>query len=72
MQKRIAIVVNNIVDNVVIWDDDNGPFPAQEGILAIENGWASPGDWWEAAEQRFYRAIPNNDDFENVAEDQSV
>lgn len=62
MIRRYAIIIDNVVTNVVIWDDEKGPFPQEEGITAIENEWVSPGDWWEELENRFYRAIPNNED----------
>lgn len=63
--KRIAIVLKKscIVGNVIVVDD-SWIAPTSEEALYIENGWACPGDWWEAPEQRFYRAIPNNDDVE--------
>lgn len=72
MQKRYAIIIDNTVNNVVIWDDEQGPFPNQEGVIAVNNDWVGPGDWWEEAEQRFYRAIPNNDDVVPTVEDETV
>lgn len=60
MEKRYAIIIENVVTNVVIWDDENGPFPTIDGQLAVENGWASPGDWYEQTEPRFYRGLPND------------
>jgi hypothetical protein len=60
MEKRFALISNNIVQNVVVWDDDNGPLPVSNGVIAIQNDWASPGDWWDKKDQCFYRALPNN------------
>lgn len=60
MEKRYAIIIENVVTNVVIWDDENGPFPTVDGVLAIANGWVGPGDWYEQAENRFYRSLPND------------
>ena len=62
MQKRYAIIIDNIVNNVVIWDDEQGPFPEVEGAIAVVNGWACVGDWYEISEGRFYTMLPNDKD----------
>lgn len=47
--------------NTCLWDGNTKTWqPPTDGTLMIENDWASIGDWWEAAESRFYRPIPNN------------
>lgn len=70
---RYAMVKDNVVVNVVLWDGDTAKWqPPTDGTIMIPNEWVGPGDWYEEAEQRFYRAIPNNDDLENTAEEQSV
>ena len=65
MDKRYAMVKNNIVYNTIVWNGDSNIWqPPDDGTLMIENGTASIGDWWEESEQRFYRPIPNDSDFE--------
>ena len=63
--KRYAMVKNNVVYNVVLWNGDVEKWqPPNDGTLMIANEWVGPGDWWEEAEQRFYRALPTNDELE--------
>ena len=64
---RYAIVQNNTVVNVILFDGNVDDLPLDEGMLAIPNEWVGIGDWWEESESRFYRAIPNNT---NVTESQ--
>jgi hypothetical protein len=66
--KRYAMVKDNVVYNTCLWDGSLETWqPPDDGTLMIANDWAGIGDWWEEAEARFYRAIPNNDD---VAQEQ--
>lgn len=70
---RYAMVKDNVVVNVVLWDGDTAKWqPPTDGTIMIPNEWVGPGDWYEEAEQRFYRALPTNDELENTAEEQSV
>lgn len=63
--KRYAMVKDNLVYNTSLWDGDpNTWMPPNDGTIMIENDYAAIGDWWEEAEQRFYRPIPNNTDLE--------
>lgn len=59
---RYAIVQNNTVVNVILFDGNVEDLPLDEGMFAIANEWAGISDWWEESEGRFYRAIPNNTD----------
>lgn len=60
--KRYAMVKDNIVYNVCLWNGDVTTWqPPDDGTLMIPNDWACVGDWWEAEEQTFYRAMPNNE-----------
>ena len=60
---RYAMVKDNIVYNVCLWNGDLTTWqPPDDGTIMIANDWAGIGDWWEEAEQRFYRPIPNNED----------
>ncbi len=70
MLERYAIVENNVVTNIILWDSDHGEL--QTTALAMKNNSTSIGDWWEESEQRFYRPLPRNTDLENTAEEQSV
>lgn len=60
MSNRYAIIQNNEVVNVILFDGNVEDLPLNEGMLAIPNDWVGIGDWWEESESRFYRAIPNN------------
>lgn len=61
--KRYAMVKNNIVYNICLWDGDLDKWtPPSDGTIMIENEFVYVNDWWEEAEQRFYRPIPNNND----------
>lgn len=67
--KRYAMVKNNVVYNVVLWDGDVEKWqPPNDGTIMIANDWSGPGDWWEESEQRFYRALPNNQDITTTEE----
>ena len=67
--KRYAMVKNNVVYNVVLWDGDIEKWqPPNDGTLMIANDWVGPGDWWEESEQRFYRALPSNEDITTAEE----
>jgi hypothetical protein len=58
--KRYAIVKNNVVENIVMWDGDVDKITLpDEETLFIQNDWVDIGDRWDIAEQRFYRAVPN-------------
>ncbi len=70
--KRYAIVKNNVVVNVCMWDGDIAKWQPPADAIMIANDWVVPGDWWEESEQRFYRPLPTNTDLENTAEEQSV
>lgn len=64
MNKRYVMVKDNVVYNSILWDGDINTWqPPDDGTLVIENGSAGIGDWWEESEQRFYRPIPNDNDF---------
>lgn len=61
--KRYAMVKDNVVYNVCLWDGNTTTWqPPNDGTIMIENDWVGPGDWYEEIENRFYRALPNNDD----------
>jgi hypothetical protein len=64
--KRYAIVKNNVVENVIMWDgdDDKIALPDEE-LIFIQNDWVDIGDHWDVEEQRFYRAVPNSTDTSN-------
>jgi hypothetical protein len=62
MLERYAIVENNVVTNIILWDSDHGEL--QTTALAMKNNSTSIGDWWEESEQRFYRPLPRNDEME--------
>jgi len=64
---RYAIIKNNTVVNVILFDGNVNDLYLDDGVIAIPNEWVGIGDWWEQSESRFYRAIPNNDD---VAQDE--
>jgi hypothetical protein len=60
--KRYAMVKDNIVYNVCLWDGNILRWqPPNDGTIMIANDWAGVGDWWKADEQTFYRALPNNE-----------
>ena len=62
---RYAMVKDNVVINVVLWDGDLAKWqPPTDGTIMIPNEWVGPGDWYEEAEQRFYRSLPTNDELE--------
>ena len=65
---RYAIVQNNTVINVIMFDGNVDDLPLDEGMLAIPNEWVGIGDWWEEPESRFYRPIPNNTDVTETQE----
>jgi hypothetical protein len=63
--KRYAMVRDNVVYNVCLWNGDVTTWqPPDDGTIMIANDWAGVGDWWEESEQRFYRALPTNDEME--------
>lgn len=62
MNNRYAIIQNNTVVNVILFDGNVEELLLDEGMIAISNDWVGIGDWWEESESRFYRAIPNNTD----------
>lgn len=68
---RYAIVKNNVVINVCMWDGDPTKWQPPADVIMIPNEWVGPGDWWEESEQRFYRALPTNDEVEQTTEEQS-
>jgi hypothetical protein len=70
--KRYAMVKDNVVVNVCMWNGDVATWQPPADAIMIPNDWVGPGDWWEESEQRFYRALPTNTDLENTAEEQSV
>lgn len=55
--KRYAVVVNNEVVNVTLWDGDTNTWQPPQGALMIQTDSAVIGDWWEEAEGIFYRPI---------------
>lgn len=60
---RYAMVKDNLVYNVCLWDGNLATWqPPDDGTVMIANEYAGIGDWWEEAEQRFYRPIPNNEE----------
>jgi hypothetical protein len=63
--KRIAIVKNNVVVNVIIIEDGVALPAIDPDTLYIENGWVGIGDWWEESEGRFYRPMPNDNESES-------
>ena len=66
---RYAMVKNNSVYDVCLWDGDLARWqPPNDGTIMIANEWASPGDWYEESEGRFYRPMPNNDEQTEAAE----
>lgn len=61
--KRYAMVKDNIVYNICLWDGDLARWqPPNDGTIMIANDLAGPGDWWEESEGQFYRPMPNNED----------
>ena len=62
MSNRYAIIKNNEVVNVILFDGDVNDLILEDGMIAVCNDWVGIGDWWEESESRFYRAIPNNTD----------
>lgn len=57
--KRYAMILNNQVYNVSMWDGNLETWqPPQDGTVMVQDDWACPGDWWEESEQRFYRPLP--------------
>lgn len=68
MSNRYAIIQNNTVVNVILFDGNVEELLLDEGMIAIPNDWVGIGDWWEEAESRFYRAIPNNNDVTEMQE----
>lgn len=56
--KKYVMVKNNEVINAVIWNGDNASWQPPHDVLMIQNDDAGIGDWWEEAEQRFYRPLP--------------
>jgi hypothetical protein len=68
--KRYAMVKDNVVYNICLWDGDTNTWqPPDDGTVMIENDQACPGDWWEEADQRFYRPMPNNGELNTNTEE---
>lgn len=61
---RYAMVKDNVVINVCMWDGDPTKWQPPADVIMIPNEWVGPGDWWEESEQRFYRPLPTNDEME--------
>lgn len=56
--KRYAMVRDNVVYSVTLWDGNEATWqPPQDGTLMIQSDSAAPNDWWEEAEGIFYRPI---------------
>ena len=67
--KRYAMVRDNVVYNVCLWNGDVNTWqPPNDGTIMIANDWVGVGDWWEPEEQTFYRALPINTATQNEAE----
>lgn len=64
MIKKYVLVKDNVIYNSILWDGDLNTWqPPEDGTVVIQNSSAGIGDWWEEAEQRFYRPIINDEEF---------
>lgn len=71
--KRYAMVKDNIVYNITMWDGDTSTWqPPDDGTIMIEHNSVSINDWWEESEQRFYRPIPTAEELEKIKQERGT
>lgn len=54
---KYALIENNVVTNIVLWDGDTSKWQPPHNAIVIKTNLAYIGDWWEESEGIFYRPI---------------